>query len=82
MAHMAVVTREEMKNYLRVDYSDDDALIGGMLLSAERLCMDVLRTDESADLQATDNGKVAVMYATAYLYDCLLYTSPSPRDCS
>ena len=59
---MAVVTREEMKNYLRVDYSDDDALIGGMLLSAERLCMDVLRTDESADLQATDNGKVAVMY--------------------
>lgn len=36
---MAVVTREEMKNYLRVDYSDDDALIGGMLLSAERLCM-------------------------------------------
>ncbi len=66
---MAVVTREEMKNYLRVDYSDDDALIGGMLLSAERLCMDVLRTDESADLQATDNGKVAVMYATAYLYE-------------
>ena len=66
---MAVVTREEMTNYLRVDYSDDDALIGGMLLSAERLCMDVLRTDESADLQATDNGKVAVMYATAYLYE-------------
>ena len=66
---MAVVTLEEMKNYLRVDYSDDDALIGGMLLGAERLCMDVLRTDESADLQATDNGKVAVMYATAYLYE-------------
>ena len=66
---MAVVSREEMKNYLRVDYRDDDALIGGMLLSAERLCMDVLRTDESADLQATDNGKVAVMYATAYLYE-------------
>ena len=69
VAHMAVVTREEMKNYLRVDYSDDDALIGGYAFSAERLSMDVLRTDESADLQATDNGKVAVMYATAYLYE-------------
>lgn len=66
---MDVVTLEEMKNYLRVDFSDDDALIGGMLLSAERLCMDVLRTDDIADLQATGNGKVAVMYATAYLYE-------------
>lgn len=66
---MAIVTLEEMKNYLRVDFCDDDALIGDMLLGAERLCMDVLRTDDSADLQATDNGKVAVMYATAYLYE-------------
>ena len=28
---MAVVTLEEMKNYLRVDFDDDDALLEGII---------------------------------------------------
>ncbi len=31
---MQMVTLEEMKNYLRVDYGDDDALIEGMISAA------------------------------------------------
>ena len=64
-----VVTLEEMKNYLRVDDEDDNALIATLLTSAERLCMDILRTDEESDLEGTENGKTAVMYTVAYLYE-------------
>ena len=41
-----LVTLEEMKNYLRVDDDEDDGLITTLLASAERMCMDILRTDE------------------------------------
>ena len=39
-----LVTLEEMKNYLRVDDDEDDGLITTLLASAERMCMDILRT--------------------------------------
>ena len=64
-----MVTLEEMKNYLRVDYGDDDALIEGMITAAKRQCMDILRTDEESGLQEAENGKPAVMYTVAYLYE-------------
>ena len=63
------VTLKQMKQYLRVDYDDDDQLIRKLLKAAKRLCMDIIRTDEEADLDAAENGKAAVMYATAYLYE-------------
>ena len=47
---MALIPLYEAKTYLRVDSSDEDALIGILLSSAEQMC------------------------------NCLLYTSPSPRD--
>ena len=46
-----LVTLEEMKNYLRVDDDEDDGLITTLLASAERMCMDILRTDEESGLQ-------------------------------
>ncbi len=61
-----IVTLEEMKQYLRVDYEDDDQLIAGLITSAEQLCRDVLRVDEEADLSGDSNLKTAVMYAVAY----------------
>lgn len=63
------VTLEEMKNYLRVDYDEDDALIGHLLQSAEKACMDIIRTEDRAALEHDGNAKVAVMYAAAYLYE-------------
>ncbi|MCD8353567.1 MAG: head-tail connector protein [Clostridiales bacterium] len=43
---MSLITLEEAKNYLRVDTSDDDGLIGVLLASACRLCADVARLSD------------------------------------
>lgn len=64
-----IVTLDEMKQYLRVDFADDDQLIAGFINSAESLCKDVLRTDDDAVLAGAGNGKAAVMYTVAYLYE-------------
>lgn len=65
---MAVVTLEEMKNYLRVDFEDDDALLSGLIVQAQQICLDVSRL-EGADFEAAVVAKIAVMYAVAYLYE-------------
>lgn len=64
-----VVTLEEIKNYLRIDFDEDDGLLLSLLSTSERMCMDILRTDERDMLQNTENARTAVMYATAYLYE-------------
>ena len=64
-----MVTLEEMKNYLRVDYDEDDALIRGLITAAGRQCMDILRTDDPVDLEKAENGKIALMFTAAYLYE-------------
>ena len=64
-----VVTLEEMKNYLRVDYDDDDSLIRHLLQSAEKICMDIIRTDDRSVMETDENAETAVLYATAYLYE-------------
>lgn len=61
---MSLVTTDEAKTYLRVDSSDEDALIGVLLSSACRLCADVARLDEEewavVDAYETDeDGNVA-----------------------
>lgn len=43
---MALITLEEAKGYLRVDTADEDAMIGILLSSAARLCVDVARLTE------------------------------------
>lgn len=63
------VTLEEIKNYLRIDFDEDDGLLLSLLSTSERMCMDILRTDERDTLQNTENARTAVMYATAYLYE-------------
>lgn len=63
-----LVSLEEMKNYLRVDYGEDDELIRHLLFAAECLCADVARVDSAEQLAEDANAKAAVMYA-AYLYE-------------
>ncbi|WP_368269920.1 head-tail connector protein [Enterocloster clostridioformis] len=63
------ITVDEVKNYLRVDYSEDDALIESLINAAKKQCMDILRTDDEAVLEAAQNGKIAVMFTVAYLYE-------------
>ena len=64
-----IVTLDEMKNYLRVDTSDDDDLITGMIGAAQKQCLNILRTDNESALSDIENGKLAVMFMTAYLYE-------------
>ena len=64
-----LVTLEEMKNYLRVDYDDDDSLITSFIAAAEELCMDIARCDDIEVFSKAENARIAMMYATAYLYE-------------
>ena len=64
-----LITVDEMKDYLRVGFADDDSLIETLILSATRLCMDVARTDDEDAFSKQENSKIAVMYAVAYLYE-------------
>ena len=65
---MAVVTLEEMKNYLRVDFDDDDELIQHFIIAGENLCADIARISVE-ELSEIPSSKIAVMYAVAYLYE-------------
>ena len=66
---MAVLTLEETKQYLRVDSSDEDSFISGLIETGERLCADVARM-EIAELEAhLPMARIAVLYAAAYLYE-------------
>lgn len=64
-----MVTVEEMKNYLRIDFEDDDAFLESLIKAGEKQCMDILRTDEEQELRECANGKIAVMFTVAYLYE-------------
>ena len=64
-----IVTLDEMKNYLRVDHADDDALIGSLISASERMCMDVARIKDVERFEQQENARIAVMYAAAYQYE-------------
>ena len=63
-----VVSLEEMKQYLRVDFEDDNGFITNALHSAESLCADIARLS-AEEFSETQTTKIAVMYAVAYLYE-------------
>ena len=64
-----LVKLDEMKNYLRVDTDEDDVLIYRLEKMAEKLCRDVARKCSAEAFSKLENARVAVMYATAYLYE-------------
>lgn len=63
-----IVSLDEMKQYLRVDFPDDDEFLENALRSAETLCADVARLS-AEDFANEPVAKIAVMYAVAYLYE-------------
>ena len=65
-----MLTLEEAKNYLRVDFPDDDDLITGQIATAQTLCMDIARMEDADEFSASgENSRTAVLYAVAYLYE-------------
>jgi len=63
------VSLEQMKNYLRVDFSDDDDLITGLISSSKKRCMDIVRIDDEETFDVLKNADIAVMYTTAFFYE-------------
>ena len=60
-----IVSLNEAKKYLRVDYPDEDSLIKKFIRTGETLTEDTLRKE----LTATPLNEVAVLYAVAYLFE-------------
>ena len=61
-----MVSLEEAKKYLVVEFDDDDEMIQSMINSSESVVKDLLRVEE---LPEDDSVRVAVLYAAAYLYE-------------
>lgn len=64
-----MVSLDEAKNYLRVDYADDDALIQKLIDSAEKLTKDAGRLSDEEFDNNESSVRVAVLYAIGYLYE-------------
>ena len=64
-----MITLEEAKSYLRVDFDDEDEIIESLIQSSIKHSMDVARVHREEDLSKNPNGKIAVLYMTAYLYE-------------
>ena len=65
-----IVTLQEAKEYLRVDFPDEDYLVEQFLTTAQKLCMSIARyEDEDAFMADCLEAKIAILYATGYLYE-------------
>ena len=64
-----MITLEEAKSYLRVDFDDEDEMINSLIQSSIKHSMDVARVNSEEELSKNPNGKIAVLYMTAYLYE-------------
>lgn len=64
-----MITLEEAKSYLRVDFDDEDEMIESLIQSSIKHSMDVARVDSEEELSKNPNGKIAILYMTAYLYE-------------
>lgn len=63
-----IVSLDEMKGYLRVDFDDDDRLIEHFIVTGEKLCADIARLSVD-ELSTIPSSRISVMYAVAYLYE-------------
>ena len=63
------MTLVEVKNYLRVDHTEDDALILSLMDTAKKLVKDVGRMDEQAFTVNEETTRQAMLYTISYLYE-------------
>ena len=64
-----VVTLQEVKQYLRIDFEDDDTLLLSLISTAKQLVMDVGRMDEERFSENEDVVRTAMFYTVSYLYE-------------
>lgn len=64
-----MINLQDAKSYLRVDFDDEDEMIESLIQSSIKHSMDVARVNSEEELSKNPNGKVAVLYMIAYLYE-------------
>ena len=64
-----VVTLQEVKQYLRIDFEEDDTLLLSLISTAKQLVMDVGRMDEERFSENEDVVRTAMLYTVSYLYE-------------
>lgn len=64
-----MVTLQEVKQYLRIDFEDDDTLLLSLISTAKQLVMDVGRMDEELFSENEDVVRTAMLYTVSYLYE-------------
>ena len=64
-----MVTLQEVKQYLRIDFEDDDTLLLSLISTAKQLVMDVGRMDEEHFSENEDVVRTAMLYTVSYLYE-------------
>ena len=64
-----MITLKEAKNYLRVDYEEDDKLIISLLDTAKCLVKDVGRMSEEKFTRNEDVTRTAMLFCLGYLYE-------------
>ena len=64
-----MVTLQEVKQYLRIDFEGDDTLLLSLISTAKQLVMDVGRMDEERFSENEDVVRTAMLYTVSYLYE-------------
>ena len=64
-----MVTLQEVKQYLRIDFEDDDPLLLSLIFTAKQLVMDVGKMDETQLAENEDVVRTAMLYTVSYLYE-------------
>ncbi|WP_040210849.1 head-tail connector protein [Clostridium polynesiense] len=64
-----IISLLEAKEYLRVDSDDEDTLITSFIKTGEDICEGILRYPLSEFNTVPETIKLAIMYATAYMYE-------------
>ena len=64
-----MVTLQEVKQYLRIDFEDDDPLLLSLISTAKQLVMDVGRMDEERFSENEDVVRTAMLYTVSDLYE-------------
>lgn len=59
-----MVSLAEAKQYLKVEYDDEDGLIEQLLETSQQLCEDIMRRSIYSEVL-----KSAILYGVAYLYE-------------
>ena len=64
-----MVTLQEVKQYLRIDFEEDDTLLLSLISTAKQLVMEVGRMDEERFSENEDVVRTAMLYTVSYLYE-------------